>query len=243
MVHAPNDNAHDDLLSDRGWLLVDLYRGQEAERDFKQLLERAEVRNDDAMILDASDGLSRAHYVLSLDTPGYADAARESTERVINLARVQGERLRLGKTLLHSVWFVDYDQAYLHVALEHLREAAAIAEELDDEELRLGVMQRMMGFRFFDATIPPIDSDSLVERFSKMRDPVRLNDLYFWLMWNRLSACQFAQCVAACEEGTRTAASIGVPPVQYPTIKSFALTELGRFRRRVCIVGRRGDGC
>ena len=229
MAHTDDDEAFDDLLSDRGWLFVDLWRGLEAERDFTQLLERAEAGDDDDKILDASDGLARAHYVLSLDTPGYADIARDTTEKVIDIAREHGDRERLARVLIHSTWFSDYDQNYLLTGLAHAKEALAIAEELDDEELRLAASQSMMRFRTYDTSIEAVDADVLAERLQKMRDPVRLNDLYFRMMWTRLRRCEFDKCVETCDAGIKTAASIGVPPVQYPTIKSFALTELGRF--------------
>ncbi|MCZ6890321.1 MAG: AAA family ATPase [Gammaproteobacteria bacterium] len=229
MAHTDDTEALDDLLSDRGWLFVDLYRGQEAERDFELLLAHAEASGDSEKILNANDGLSRAHYVLSLDTPGYADIARNSTEKVIEIAREHGDRERLARALIHSTWFSDYDEKYLPVGLANAKEALAIAEALGDEELRLSAGQRMMRFRIYDPGIETVDSDVLAERLQKMRDPVRLNDLYFWMMWTRLVRCEFGKCVETCDAGIKTAASIGVPPVQYPTIKSFALSELGRF--------------
>jgi tetratricopeptide (TPR) repeat protein len=61
------------------------------------------------------------------------------------------------------------------------------------------------------------------------RDPVRLKEHYFWLMWLYYSNGQSARCVDACNRGMELAELLGTAPVQYASIKALALTELGRF--------------
>ena len=48
-------------------------------------------------------------------------------------------------------------------------------------------------------------------------------------MWTYWGSAQFADCIACCDRATALASRLGIPPVQYGTIKSFALVDLGRF--------------
>ena len=48
-------------------------------------------------------------------------------------------------------------------------------------------------------------------------------------MWTYWGAAQFVDCIACCDRATALASRLGIPPVQYGTIKSFALVDLGRF--------------
>ena len=67
------------------------------------------------------------------------------------------------------------------------------------------------------------------ERLEKRRDPLRLKEHLFWLMWHYWLRADFEQCVATCNEGIALSAQLGSPPVQYASIKGLALTDLGRF--------------
>ena len=60
-------------------------------------------------------------------------------------------------------------------------------------------------------------------------DLIALNEHLFDSMWTYWRAARFADCVACCDRATALAARLGIPPVQYGTIKSFALVDLGRF--------------
>ena len=48
-------------------------------------------------------------------------------------------------------------------------------------------------------------------------------------MWTYWGSAQFVDCIACCDRATALAVRLGIPPVQYGTIKSFALVDLGRF--------------
>ena len=48
-------------------------------------------------------------------------------------------------------------------------------------------------------------------------------------MWTYWRTAQFTDCIACCDRATALANRLGIPPVQYGTIKSFALLDLGRF--------------
>jgi tetratricopeptide (TPR) repeat protein len=53
--------------------------------------------------------------------------------------------------------------------------------------------------------------------------------VYFELMWMHLFWGNFERCVECCDAGIHLAAEMGVPPVQYPTLKALALLFLGRY--------------
>ncbi len=67
------------------------------------------------------------------------------------------------------------------------------------------------------------------ERLEARRDPLRLKEHLFWLMWHHFGRCELEQCVRTCDEGIALSAQLGSPPVQYSSIKGLALTDLGRF--------------
>jgi hypothetical protein len=60
-------------------------------------------------------------------------------------------------------------------------------------------------------------------------DLIALNEHYFNSMWTFWHAAQFADCVACSDRAAALASRLGIPPVQYGTIKSFALIDMGRF--------------
>jgi hypothetical protein len=66
-------------------------------------------------------------------------------------------------------------------------------------------------------------------RLEARRDPLRLKEHLFWLMWHHWLRAEFEECVKACDQGIALSAQLGSPPVQYASIKGLALIDLGRF--------------
>ena len=60
-------------------------------------------------------------------------------------------------------------------------------------------------------------------------DLIALNEHLFDSTWTYWGSAQFTDCIACCDRATALAVRLGIPPVQYGTIKSFALVDLGRF--------------
>ena len=60
-------------------------------------------------------------------------------------------------------------------------------------------------------------------------DLIVLNEHLFDAMWTYWRTGHFMDCVACSDRATALADRLGIPPVQYGTIKSFALVDLGRF--------------
>ena len=71
--------------------------------------------------------------------------------------------------------------------------------------------------------------ERLHQRLKRRRDPIRLKEYCFQLMWHYRRRAEFERCVEICDEGTALAAQLGSEPVQYSTIKALTLMDLGRF--------------
>ncbi|MBV9419874.1 MAG: AAA family ATPase [Alphaproteobacteria bacterium] len=220
---ASEQNQKDDLVLTRCRLLLDVWRGGEALADLERLEARATEAGDAGRLLDVLPVLSRAYYVMSLDHEGFAQKAREAYERTIELARSEGARAILARSLLATVHFVDYWPEFVAQAQANLAEAEAIAGELGDEELQLDVAARSGRL---DGKV--VDSEEIRRRLLARRDPIRLNAHYFVMMWRCLHLGQPERGVEIADEAIALAQRIGALPVQYPTIKGFCLLELGR---------------
>jgi hypothetical protein len=61
-------------------------------------------------------------------------------------------------------------------------------------------------------------------------DLIALNEHLFDSMWTYWGAAQFVDCIACCD-ATALANRLGIPPVQYGTIKSFAPGRSRSIRR------------
>jgi tetratricopeptide (TPR) repeat protein len=71
--------------------------------------------------------------------------------------------------------------------------------------------------------------EQMIRQYTARHDLRRLKEVYFALMWGNLTWGNLEQSVACCDEGIRLAAELGVPPVQYATLKALALMRLGRY--------------
>ena len=222
---AQSQETKDDLTLQRCRMLLDIWRGDEAVGDLERLLQRAQAAGDTPREFETQRVLARAYYVMSLDHQGYADKCKAAYERTIELARALGARKALGAALFATGQLVDYWSDYRPQALAHLEEAGAIAEETGDEELQIDVTSARIGLfgRPFE------EAEALIARLEARRDPIRLNMQYFRMMWLTLGVGKPERCVEICDAGIELAYRIGTLPVQYPTIKSLALMELGRF--------------
>ncbi len=218
---------HDRILFERARLQLDLYRGREAIPDLDTLLEHARDAGDEQQELDVMLFLARANYIRSLDEPGFALPAREAYELAYARARELGDRRAMAKALIPTAWFTDYWLEYRPQAQANIEEARVLAEELDDDELR--VESARMRLRVLTPADATAEGERLTERLQARRDPLRLNEHYFWMMWHYWARGQLDRCVETCNLGIDLVDRLGTEPVQYPTIKALALMDLGRF--------------
>jgi hypothetical protein len=164
---------------------------------------------------------------MSLDRKGFAEKSKDAYERAIELARTQGANKILGACLVATATLTDYWLDYRTQAQANLDEADRIARETADEALAVDVATARLSFNFPGEQI--VGDETVLQRALALRDPVRLNALYFRMMWSTLGMARLERCVEICDAGIELAYRIGTLPVQYPTIKALALMDLGRF--------------
>ncbi len=222
---APTQAAKDDFTLQRCRMLLDIWRGSEAIDDLEQLMIRARDGGDPQRELDVQRTLARGYYVMSLDHKGFAEKCRDAYERAIELARTLGDQRALALSLVATAQLVDYWTDYRDQANANLDEAGAIGEAIGDEEVRFDVQIKALGTRGGSLE----DAEALLQRLLARRDPIRLNALYFGMMWTTLRVGKLERCVEICDAGVELAYRIGTLPVQYPSIRAFALMALGRY--------------
>jgi predicted ATPase/class 3 adenylate cyclase len=224
---APAGEARDAVLQARARLKLDLFRGREAAEDLDPLLARAREAGDRPREVELLLMRSRAFYILSLDEPGYAAETRASYEEAYALAREIGDKRAMCQALIPTTWLTDYWEDYIPKARANNDEAMVLAAELGDEELQLeAATARLRLVRPEKATV---DAEEIRDRLEARRDPLRLKEHYFWMMWHYWLRARFEKCVEAADAGIALAAQLGSPPVQYPSLKGLALIDLGRF--------------
>jgi tetratricopeptide (TPR) repeat protein len=217
----------DAILYERARLQLDLFHGREALADLQVLLAHAHQSGDRPLELSMMLDLGRAHYILSLDDPSFVQPTRESYERTYALARELGDRSTMAKALALTTWLTDYIDGYREQAIKNVTEANALAERVGDEDLQIECSMARQRFLTPGQAAP--EADRLRERLKARRDPIRLKEHSFLMMWHCWGRAEFERCVEVCDEGTALAAELGSEPVQYSTIKAFALMDLGRF--------------
>ena len=224
---APSGPERDAVLQARARLKLDLFRAGEAIEDLDPLLARARAAGDRKREVELLLMRSRGHYILSLDQPGYAEKTRTSYAEAYALAKEISDKRAMCQALIPTNWFTDYWQEYRDQAIANNNEARALAEEIGDEELQIDAASARL--RLLTLAEAGEEALRIRERLEARRDPLRLKEHLFWLMWHYFLRGEFEQCVATCDNGISLAAQLGSPPVQYPSIKGLALTDLGRF--------------
>jgi len=220
---------YDDLLFERAQLHLDRFAGGEAAADFEKLLERARDRGSRRHEVEALIGQARASYILALDKPesDYAGQSRAQYEAAYALAKELSDKRAMARALVWSHWFTDFWPEYREQARANLQEALTLAREVGDDELildaRLGMLPYLPQPEQYDT------GERLLADLQARGDLPRLNTLYFHLMWSNLRWGAFRRAVEICDAGTQVAREMGVPPVQYASLKALALVWLGEY--------------
>jgi predicted negative regulator of RcsB-dependent stress response len=216
-------------LARRAQLLLDTFQGKGALRDYQRLLDEARRRGDRREELDALLGLARASYVVALDETklDLATACRQLYEDAYQLARELDDKRATVRALLGTRWFADFWPQHMEKVIANLQEALAISREIGDEDLVIGC--QLATWRLLPRAEGEELSEELGRRLREQHNLHRLNDLYFGMMWANYQWGRLERAVDACDAGIKLADEIGVPPVQYPTLKALALLRLGRF--------------
>jgi len=216
-------------LMHRAHVLLELFRGQEAVADFEKLQSIAHRNQDRQSELMTLLGLGRGNYILSLDKTDidFAKRSRNFYESAYELAKEISDKAGMIKALVPTTWYKDFWPEYADQARQNAEEALNLSLELGDEDL------------IFDSKLAMAHTGTLFERerlgaelldqLEGRKDHSRLNILLFRLMFTNLSLGNFEQAIKTCEAGIEVADKIGVPPVQYATIRALAYIQLGRF--------------
>jgi class 3 adenylate cyclase/tetratricopeptide (TPR) repeat protein len=223
----PDGKAQDRSIQGRANLLLDLFRGREAVHDLERLLSRARETGNKAMEMESLLDLGKAYYIISLNESGGGKRALECYEQAYRIAKGIGDKTGMVRALLPTQHLVDYWLNFRDKAKANIEEATRLAEEIKKEELICDCMQAR--FRFLSPKEVSTKTDALLERIKALRDPLRLKEYYFYLMWYYLRLGEYDRCDEVCTAGIEMAAQLGAKPVQYNTLKALALTNLGRY--------------
>ena len=223
----PPGDEQDRTINARAQLLLDLYRGHEAVHDLERLLTRAQDTGDQGLELESLLGLGRAYYIISLNESGGGERALERYEQAYKLAQENRDKIGMIRALLPTRHLADYWPEFTPRAISNVEEAVRLTGELSDEDLILDSAQARLKFLTPREAHEP--GQALLERLKSRRDPLRLKEHYFWLMWHYRRVGEFTKSVEACDAGIKLADELGANPVQYPTIKALSLICLGRY--------------
>jgi class 3 adenylate cyclase/tetratricopeptide (TPR) repeat protein len=217
-------------LRARGELLLGLFRGREATVDLELAMREAAAEGAAAEEMEALLRLGRAYYVVALDYGPAIEHLLPALERArqlaIQLGDRRGEALALILTQRHAESFAPELRPQ---AAANAERALAIARELGDEDLEVDALraasrslsERLVGYRE--------NIEQIAVSLQRRGDLIALNEHLFDSMWTYWRLGRFADCVTCSDRATALAGRLGIPPVQYGTIKSFALVDLGRF--------------
>ncbi len=226
-LRISSESERDYILEQRAQLNLDLYNGRAASADLDVVVAHARAAGDQLRELPALIALARAHYVRSLDEPDYTTIARDTYGAAIDLAESLGNREAMVEGLTKTVHFTDYFLDYGPTAKANAEKALAIARDISDASLIVEAEVANLRFISGDAAI-----DRAIEirtRLEGLRDPVRLKEHHYWLMWGFYRRARFVECVDSCDRGIALAQQLGSPPVQYGSIKAHALVAMGAF--------------
>lgn len=224
--NAPGEVA---ALTRRARLCLDMFEGKNAARDYERLLEVAQKEGDKRLELSARLGLEGAYYVVALDeTEGDSiSRCRTMSESAYDLTRLLGDKRAMVQALLGTQHFVDFWPEYRDRWRDNAREALALSQEVGDPELI--IEGELVTWNEGSRRESVERGDRLVKQLKERNDLFRLNKLYFDMMWAQLDWADYESAVETCDAAIRLAEEIGVPPVQYPTLKALALLGLGRY--------------
>lgn len=214
-------------LRARGELLLGLFRGREAAADLETAVREAAGEAALGEEMEALLRLGRAYYVIGLDHQPAIAQSLQALQRAGTLAVQLGDRHAEARALIPTHRHVDFDPAYRGQATINARRALAIARDLADENLEVDALRAANRMEVNQDRLGTIER--IAKSLEKRGDLIALNEHLFDSMWAYWRGARFTDCVLCSERATVLAARLGIPPVQYGTIKSFALIELGQF--------------
>jgi class 3 adenylate cyclase/tetratricopeptide (TPR) repeat protein len=227
---AEGSGVYETLLAERAKVRLSLFQGKEAASDYEQLLESARRAHRQNEELTALLGLAKSYYVIALDdqTSDSPSRCRQLYEAAYALAHELGDAASMARAVIPTTWLTDFSSEYKDQAIANARAAISLSHESEDEELVID--SRLAMFRY-TRSLPEAQAggEELRDQLKGRHDFLRLNELYFHLMWGHSSLGRFEKAIEYCDDGIKLAGEIGLPPVQYPTLKALALLKLGHY--------------
>lgn len=214
-------------LRARGELLMGLFRGKEAVSDLENAMHEAANDGAEDEQMEALLRLGRAYYVVGLDHKPAIGQSLNALHRAHGLAIRLGDRRAEARALIPTHYHVDFEPSYRAEARANGERALSIARELNDPDLEIDALRAV--HRLGNNSVRLESIETIAEALERRGDLITLNEHIFHAMWTFWRGAYFIRCVATCERGMALAERLGIPPVQYGTIKSLALIDLGRF--------------
>jgi hypothetical protein len=171
--------------------------------------------------------LGRAYYVVGVDHRPAIAQSLEMLERARDLAVKLGDRRAEARALIPMHRFVDFNQDLWPLVAEGANRALATARDLGDPDLEIDALRAVS--RMGTMADRTGNIERIADALERRGDLIALNEHLFDSMWTHWRTARFVDCVACSERATALATRFGIPPVQYGTIRSFALVDLGRF--------------
>lgn len=218
------------LLMEKIQIQVDAYRADAAVDNINTVLARARSTSDAALELRAQLLLSRANYQQSLDQPGKAQDWLEANTLAIELARKSGDQNALARALMSSINVLDYWPERRNEIQANIKEAHQIAHESGDEGLEIEAQKIGLQRQLPGAGDTQLGSENIRKRLVARRDPLQLKEYLFWMMWQMYHLGKAGRAVEISTEDIELSKELGLPPVQYPTIRGLAYLDLGKFK-------------
>jgi len=228
---AETDIERIQLLSHRAKLFVEMFRGREAVSDYEQLLKEAKKMSDRKLELEFTLGLAKAYYIINLDHLDFASKFRETCESAYKLALELDEKAGMVQSLILTIWFNEHFPEYSEQSIENVKQALIISYETGNEDLIIDskiALAHALSRAGYDKESAG-QSEELIKKLEERHDLPRLKEIYNRFMWIHLRLGNFVKSIECCNAGIRLATDLGVPPVQYPTIKALALLKLGYY--------------
>jgi predicted ATPase len=116
---------YDRILGQCARLLLGLFRGKEAARDYERLLTSTRQHGNRAQELESLLGLASASYIISIDEPDFAAQSLELYKQAYRLARALDDKVGMVRSLVPRHNFLDYWPAYRDEVLANTEEALA----------------------------------------------------------------------------------------------------------------------
>lgn len=225
LVLAEKNDDYDGILIRRGKVLLNIFQGTKAAKDFFILLNNCKKAGDRKGVLEAALGLALAYYIIALDKPDYASKSLKLYEEAYSLAKELNDQESMIRALIPTMWFTDFWPNYLEQAVANIEQAWTISQDYGDQEL------------IFECLIARANKDlisikqveELLRQLESDNDLPRLKEAYFRLLWRHLFAGNYTRCIECCEASIKLSVKLGAPPVIYSTIKALALSKLGRY--------------